>query len=116
MTREVKESYEFEGFRLDVGERKLTRLNGPTNGSIPEKAFQTLVHLVRNHGNLLTKQELLETVWRDVVVEENNLVKAIYAIRRFLDDIGERPKYIETVPKHGYRFVAKVKRNDGGDR
>ena len=114
MTREVKESYEFGNFRLDVGEHKLMRLDGTTKGSIPEKAFQTLVHLVRNSGTLLTKDELLETVWRDVVVEENNLVKAIYAIRRFLDDISENPKYIETVPKHGYRFVAKVKRTEGG--
>jgi DNA-binding winged helix-turn-helix (wHTH) protein/Flp pilus assembly protein TadD len=112
MTREVGESYEFGNFRLDVGEHKLTRIDGPTNGSIPEKAFQTLVHLVRNGGTLLTKDELLETVWRDVVVEENNLVKAIYAIRRFLDDVTENPKYIETVPKHGYRFVASVKRNE----
>lgn len=111
MTREAKESYEFGSFRLDVGEHRLTRLNGRTNGSIPEKAFQTLVHLVRNHGTLLTKDELLETVWRDVVVEENNLVKAIYAIRRFLDDVGTDPKYIETVPKHGYRFVAAVKKS-----
>lgn len=105
------EIYEFGSFRLDVGEHKLIRINGPTNGSIPEKAFQTLVHLVRNHGALLTKDELLGAVWRDVVVEENNLVKAIYAIRRFLDDMSENPRYIETVPKHGYRFVADVKRN-----
>lgn len=112
MRREVNESYEFGNFRLDVGEHKLVRLNGPTNGSIPEKAFQTLLHLVRNGGNLLTKDELLETVWRDVVVEENNLVKAIYAIRRFLDDMSENPKYIETVPKYGYRFVAPVTRTD----
>lgn len=112
MPREVSESYEFGNFRLDVGEHKLTRLDGPTNGSIPEKAFQTLVHLVRNSGTLLTKSELLETVWSDVVVEENNLVKAVYAIRRFLDDMSEDPKYIETVPKYGYRFVADVKRTD----
>ena len=115
MTREVKESYEFEGFRLDVGERKLLRLDGPTVGSIPEKAFQTLVHLLRNPGTLLTKDELLQTVWHDVVVEENNLVKAIYALRRFLNDTGEKPKYIETVPKYGYRFVAKVKKSEGGE-
>jgi DNA-binding winged helix-turn-helix (wHTH) protein/Tfp pilus assembly protein PilF len=112
MTSEVSESYEFGNFRLDVGEHKLTRLDGPTNGSIPEKAFQTLVHLVRNCGTLLTKDELLETVWCDVVVEENNLVKAIYAIRRFLGDVTDNPKYIETVPKHGYRFVASVKKNE----
>ena len=116
MSRERPEIYEFGKFRLDVGEHKLIRLNGPTMGSIPEKAFQTLVHLVRNSGTLMTKDDLLKTVWRDVVVEENNLVKAIFAIRRFLDDISESPKYIETVPKHGYRFVADVKRTEAGEQ
>src|SRR5687767_3504494 len=112
MPRDRSEIYEFGKFRLDVGEHTVRCVKGPTKGSIPEKAFQTLVHLVRNHGTLLTKDELLKTVWRDVVVEENNLVKAIYAIRRFLDDMSDRPRYIETVPKHGYRFVAPVKRTD----
>jgi len=116
MPEERSEIYEFEGFRLDIGEHKLMRLDGEATSSIPEKAFQTLIHLVRNPGTLLTKDELLHTVWRDVVVEENNLVKAIYAIRRFLDDVGEKPKYIETVPKYGYRFVAKVKKNEPGAR
>jgi len=110
MSKEGNESYKFGNFRLDVSEHKLMRLSGPTNGSIPEKAFQTLVHLVRNCGTLLTKDELLAAVWRDTVVEENNLVKAVYAIRRFLDDVSENPEYIETVPKHGYRFVATVER------
>src|SRR5215218_6509137 len=115
MGRKQTEIYEFGGFRLDVGEHKLVRLLGPTGRSIPEKAFLTLVHLVRNGGTLLTKDELLETVWPDTAVEENNLVKTIYAIRRFLDDIRESPEYIETVPKHGYRFVANVTRIDAGE-
>ena len=110
MAKERSEIYEFGKFRLDVGEHKLTHLNGLAKGSIPEKAFRTLVHLVRNCGTLLTKDELLGTVWPDAIVEENNLVKSIYAIRRFLDDMSENPEYIETVPKHGYRFVANVKR------
>ena len=104
------ESFEFGDFLLDVGERKLVRRNGVMNGALPEKAFQTLVHLVRRGGTLLTKEELLLAVWPDTVVEENNLGKAIHAIRRCLGErIGEQ-KYIETVPKYGYRFVAKVKR------
>ena len=116
MPRERLEIYEFGKFRLDVSEHKLMRLNGPTNGSIPEKAFLTLVHLVRNCGTLLTKDELLETVWPDTAVEENNLVKTIYAIRRFLNDMSESPEYIETVPKHGYRFVAPVRTIEGDRR
>lgn len=104
------ESFEFGDFLLNVGERKLVRRDGVMNGALPEKAFQTLVHLVRRGGTLLTKEELLLAVWPDTIVEENNLGKAIHAIRRCLGErIGEQ-KYIETVPKHGYRFVAKVRR------
>jgi DNA-binding winged helix-turn-helix (wHTH) protein/Tfp pilus assembly protein PilF len=104
------ESFEFGDFLLDVGERKLVRRDGVTNGPLPEKAFQTLVHLVRHGGTLLTKEELLLAVWPDTIVEENNLGKAIHAIRQCLGErVGEQ-KYIETVPKHGYRFVAEVRR------
>ena len=88
MLSESSESYEFGNFRLDVTEHKLTRIDGQTSSSIPEKAFRTLVHLVRNHGSLLTKEDLLNHVWKDVYVEENNLVKAIFAIRRVLDDMN----------------------------
>ena len=115
MPKGCPEIYEFGKFRLDVGEHKLMALNGSEKGSIPEKAFQTLVHLVRNRGTLLTKDELLGTVWPDAVVEENNLVKTIYAIRRFLDDMKGDPEYIQTVPKHGYRFVADVERIESTD-
>jgi DNA-binding winged helix-turn-helix (wHTH) protein/Flp pilus assembly protein TadD len=119
MSNEISESYEFGNFHLNVTEHKLTRIDRATDGSIPEKAFRTLVHLVRNHGSLLTKEDLLNSVWEDVIVEENNLVKAIFAIRRFLEDTSDDPVYIETVPKHGYRFVADVKKFDpepGRDR
>ena len=104
------ESFEFGDFHLDVGERKLVRRDGRTNDALPEKAFQTLVHLVRHGGTLLTKEELLLAVWPDTIVEENNLGKAVHAIRRCLGEGQGEQKYIETVPKHGYRFVAKVTR------
>ena len=115
MPKGCPEIYEFGKFRLDVGEHKLMARNGSEKGSIPEKAFQTLVHLVRNRGTLLTKDELLGTVWPDAIVEENNLVKTIYAIRRFLDDMKGDPEYIQTVPKHGYRFVADVEKIESTD-
>jgi DNA-binding winged helix-turn-helix (wHTH) protein/lipopolysaccharide biosynthesis regulator YciM len=102
------EIYDFGDFRLDVGERRLERRDGRPNGSLPEKAFQTLVLLVRNNGALIAKEEFLSTIWPDTVVEENNLGKAIYAVRQVLSQgIGEQV-FIETVPKHGYRFVADV--------
>ncbi len=106
--RRNEELYEFGDFRLNVLERKVERLDGGPLGYLPEKAFQTLVHLVRNNGILVGKDELLESVWPDAVVEENNLGKAIYLIRQVLQERNGERQYIETVPKHGYRFVANV--------
>ncbi len=108
MSKEAKEIYEFGGFRLDVREHVLERLEGGKLESIPEKAFQTLAHLVRNSGNLITKEELLLAVWPDTTVEENNLDKAIHVIRHVLGEKPGEQKYVETVRKHGYRFVATV--------
>ncbi|MGI8408395.1 MAG: winged helix-turn-helix domain-containing protein [Pyrinomonadaceae bacterium] len=110
MSKESKEIYEFGPYRLDVGEHIFERTDGSENGSLPEKAFQTLVVLIRNKGRLVTKNELLDAVWPDAIVEENNLDKSIHAIRNALHDNPTDQKYIETVRKHGYRFVADVKR------
>jgi len=100
------EAYEFGNFRLNVGERTLERRPGGERIAIPEKAFQTLVHLVRNSGALVTREAILAAVWSDVLVEDANVGKVIHIIRSALGD-GEYT-YIETVPKHGYRFVAGV--------
>jgi DNA-binding winged helix-turn-helix (wHTH) protein/Tfp pilus assembly protein PilF len=106
-----KELYEFGNFRLDIRERRLSCVDGAVPPEpIAEKAFQTLAVLVRNAGKLVTKPELLETVWPNTIVEENNLDKAIYAIRQALGEKPGEQKYIETVRKHGYRFVAEVRR------
>lgn len=102
--------YEFEGFRLDVAEHTLTRSDGSKNRQLPEKAFQTLCILVGRSGHLVTKRELLDEIWPDSFVEENNLDKCIHAIRLALGEKPGEQKYIETVRKHGYRFVAEVRR------
>ena len=73
MSKESKEIYEFGPFRLDVGEHIFERSDGEKNPNLPEKAFQTLVVLIRNHGRLISKTELLNAVWPDSFVEENNL-------------------------------------------
>ncbi|HEX5650426.1 MAG TPA: winged helix-turn-helix domain-containing protein [Steroidobacteraceae bacterium] len=104
------EIYEFGRFRLDVGERRLTCREGAQSGPMPEKAFQTLVHLVRHCGTLVTDDDLLTTVWPGAVVERNNLGKAVHVIRRVLGDTTGEPRFIETIPKHGYRFIADVTR------
>jgi DNA-binding winged helix-turn-helix (wHTH) protein/TolB-like protein/Tfp pilus assembly protein PilF len=112
MSKENNEIYGFGPFVLNIAERRLDR-NGKTprmpNRPLTDKAFQTLCILVRNPGHLIAKQELLDLVWPDSFVEENNLDKCIHAIRQALHE-APRQKYIETVPKHGYRFVADVRR------
>lgn len=110
MLQEDKELYEFGPFRLDVAERTLARIDGANNGALPDKSFQTLCVLLRNHGRLLSKQELLDHVWPDSFVEENNLDKSIHAIRHVLGEKPGEARFIQTVRKHGYRFVAEVRR------
>jgi Tol biopolymer transport system component/DNA-binding winged helix-turn-helix (wHTH) protein len=79
--------------------------------------FDLLLVLVERHGHLLEKDELLQTIWRDAIVEEGNLTANISILRRTLGDDGNSARFIETVPKRGYRFVANVKElaigNDG---
>ena len=102
------EIYEFGEFQLNVGERTLERREGRQRIVIPEKAFQTLVHLVRHSGTLVRREAILATVWPGVLVEEGNIGKVVHAIRRALGDRSGQGSCIETVPKHGYRFVADV--------
>ena len=113
------EIYEFANFRLDVREHFLERIADGTRVSLPDKAFDTLCVLVRNAGRLVEKEELLNLVWADAFVEENNLNKSIHAVRRALGEGEGEQKFIETVKKHGFRFVAEVRtvsaKPGGGD-
>ena len=102
------EVYELGEFQLDVGERTLERRRECERIVIPEKAFATLVHLVRNSGTLVTTEAILAAVWPGVVVEDGNIGKVIHIIRSALGDRSGEWTYIETVPKHGYRFIAEV--------
>lgn len=110
MSLERKEIFEFGGFRLDVDEHTIERIDGTRNGTLTEKAFQTLVLLVRRRGHLVTKDELIRFVWPDTIVEDNNLEKCIHRLRHFLGESSDANTYIETVRKHGYRFVGNVRK------
>lgn len=96
--------YEFGSFRLDPAERKLLRDGEPV--PLTPKAFETLLLLVERGGRLVEKDELMRALWPDASVEESNLTNSIYALRKAL---GGGQGYIETVPKHGYRFIAEVR-------
>ncbi len=105
--RESSHLYEFGAFRLDPFERVFS-CRGERIPLAP-KAFDTLVVLVQHRGHVLTKEELIGTVWPDAIVEENNLTQQISQLRRALGEASEPSAYIETVPKLGYRFVSEVR-------
>jgi DNA-binding winged helix-turn-helix (wHTH) protein/TolB-like protein len=101
-------AYEFDGFKVDAVRRQLSRRG--TVVPLTSKSFDTLLFLIRRAGSTVTKTELMDAVWSDAAVEENNLTQQISALRRAL---GERPRdhrFIVTVPGCGYSFVAEVER------
>lgn len=97
--------YEFDDFRLVVGERLLLRSDKPI--AMPSKAFDLLVALVENNGHLVEKEILYNRVWADAIVEDANLTVQISALRKALGN-----GYIKTVIGHGYRFSADVLHKD----
>src|SRR6266699_7120086 len=111
MFSEVQKRYEFGPFRLDPTEHTLLR--GDQVVALTPKAFETLALLVQKSGHLVRKDELIESVWHDTVVEESNLNVIIHTLRKALGDDPTQSKYIETVSKRGYRFVADVRKIGG---
>ena len=107
MNTQNKQVYEFGSFRLDSTEHTLS-LDGKIVPLTP-KVFDTLLILIENNGHLVEKEELLEKLWADTVVEEGNLAKNISVLRKLLSEDGLKEPFIETVPKRGYRFIAPVR-------
>ncbi len=105
---EEKHFYQFKSFRLDVEERQLLHNNLPV--LLTPKAFDVLALLVERGGHLIEKDELLKSVWADSFVEEQNITRIIHLLRKTLGEDGNGSKFIETVAKKGYRFVAEVER------
>ena len=103
--------YRFGEFELYPHERLLVRSGERV--SLTPRMFDLLKALVEADGHLLRKESLLETVWADAAVEEGNLNRTISALRKALGENRNEIRFIETVPKAGYRFVAKVERTTG---
>jgi pimeloyl-ACP methyl ester carboxylesterase/DNA-binding winged helix-turn-helix (wHTH) protein len=97
--------YRFADFRLEAAERLLYQ--GERSVQLPPKAFDTLLMLVENRGRVLSKERMLTEIWEGSFVEENNLAQNISLLRKTLGETSAS-KFIETVPKFGYRFVAEV--------
>jgi len=94
--------YYFDGFRLDGDRLMLYRGELPT--ALPPKAVETLAVLVRRRGEIVGKDELIDAVWRDSIVEDSNLTQYLYLIRKTLGPRADGGQYIETLRKRGYRF------------
>jgi TolB-like protein/DNA-binding winged helix-turn-helix (wHTH) protein/tetratricopeptide (TPR) repeat protein len=106
-TTDPQVAYEFGQFILVPTEKRLL-CDGKVVPLAP-KVFDTLVLLVKNQGRLLEKDALLEALWPHSVVEEVALAHNVSQLRKALGDPAEDPKFIETVPKRGYRFIAAVR-------
>src|SRR5262245_31662849 len=98
--------YEFGPFTADVEQSMLMR--GEEAVPLGLKAFEILLFLIRHRGRVVKKDELLRQIWPDTIVEENNLVRHISALRKALDESHHESHYIMTIPGRGYRFVATV--------
>lgn len=100
--------YEFGPFQINGAERLLFR-DGNRIALTP-KAFDTLLILIERQGHIVEKDELMSLVWPDTAVEENNLMQNVHSIRKALGETSQEQKYIETLPRRGYRFIAEVRK------
>ena len=107
MSQQINHIYEFGDFRLETAEQLLLRHGEPI--PLTPKAFETLLVLVQSSGHLVEKDELMKRVWADDFVEEANLARNVWTLRKALNDDNGEHRYIETVPKRGYRFLVPVR-------
>lgn len=101
-------NFEFDDFLLNTKEKVLLREGKPV--SITPKTFQLLLALIENYGHIVEKNELMKTIWADSFVEDGNLTFTVNLLRKALRDESRNPRFIETVPRRGYRFIAEVKK------
>lgn len=106
MSGENGHYYDFKSFRLNLAERQL--LNDATPVPLTPKSFDVLAALVTRPGHLVEKDELMQLVWPDSFVEESNVARIVHTLRKILGEGQNGNKFIETVSKKGYRFVADV--------
>lgn len=98
--------FRFGDFRLDATERQLWR--GEERVELSGRYLDALVLLVREHGQLLSKERLFEEVWSGVIVSDSALTQCIKEIRKQLGDDAGEPRFVQTVPRYGYRFIGVV--------
>ena len=101
-----KKTYEFDGFLLDLAEKRLLRNDQEV--SLQPKVFDVLVVFAERQGELVSRDELMDAVWADTFVEEANLRICVHALRKALGKNADGVDYIQTIPKRGYRFTAQT--------
>jgi DNA-binding winged helix-turn-helix (wHTH) protein/Flp pilus assembly protein TadD len=101
------QGYEFGNFRLDLIERCLLRDGIPV--PLAGRVFETLRVLVEHGGRLAEKKRVMQEVWADTFVDESNLSQNVFTLRKVLGEAKDGQRFIETVPRRGYRFVASVR-------
>jgi TolB-like protein/DNA-binding winged helix-turn-helix (wHTH) protein/Tfp pilus assembly protein PilF len=114
---ELSESrvYEFEEFRLDTKSRRLFLRETDELVPLTPKAVELLLFLVENRGEILTKDELLDSVWGNSFVEESNLSQTVFVLRKTLGENTKTPRFILTSQGLGYQFIADVREIVPGD-
>src|SRR5262245_41619172 len=105
--------YNFGPFRLDPTNRVLLKDGRELEESLRPKAFDVLHLLVRKHGTLLKKEDILNEVWQGLQIEESGLTKVVGEIRTALGDNSKKPVYIKTSTGQGYQFIAFVREEIG---
>jgi DNA-binding winged helix-turn-helix (wHTH) protein/Tol biopolymer transport system component len=99
-------NFEFGEFVLDPREKVLFRNGAPV--PVAPKVLQLLLVLIENHDHIVEKEKLMDEVWADSFVEESNLTYSIRQLRKILGDDTHDPRFIETVPRRGYRFIVPI--------
>ena len=102
----MRVGFRLGAFTIDLRARSLRR-DGKAI-ALPVRAFDALVFLVTHRDRLVEKDEIVAAVWRDVAVTDDSLIHAVSVLRRALGDDPARPTFIETIPRHGYRFMGPV--------
>src|SRR5688572_7714660 len=113
MIDQTNTALSFGDFQIDRDRRLLLRHGEVV--PLQAKAFDVLTLLVQKRGEVLSKNELMDTVWENQFVEENNLTVHVAALRKALGETKNQHKFIVTVPGKGYQFVADLKRPTNGD-
>src|SRR5436853_94869 len=109
MSLAINHFHRFGEFTVDGDQKVLLRNDSPL--PLAPKVFDTLLILLDNRGRIVEKEELMNRLWPDSFVEESNLTFNIQQLRKALGDNARHPRFIETVARRGYRFIAQVNGN-----